>query len=36
VRHVLQHGAEAEVVEPAELRLEVARAAARVLGREAE
>jgi predicted DNA-binding transcriptional regulator YafY len=35
VRHVLHHGGEAEVVEPAELRLEVARAAVRVLGREA-
>jgi proteasome accessory factor C len=35
VRHVLQHGAEAEVIEPAELRLEVARAAERVLGRDA-
>ena len=34
VRHVLQHGADAEVVEPAELRREVARAAERVLGRE--
>ncbi|HEX6938250.1 MAG TPA: WYL domain-containing protein [Longimicrobiales bacterium] len=35
VRHVLRHGADAEVVEPAELRREVARAAERVLGREA-
>jgi len=35
VRHVLEHGPEAEVLEPAELRREVARAAERVLGREA-
>jgi len=35
VRHVLQHGADAEVLEPADLRREVARAAERVLGREA-
>lgn len=33
VRHVLEHGADAQVVEPAELRAEVARAAERVVGR---
>jgi proteasome accessory factor C len=36
VRHVLEHGADAEVLEPAELRREVARAAERVLGRDAD